>query len=166
MHNDRPEAGGGRDRPWFAIGSFLAIGVANALIDIGLLNLLLFARPTTDPTWLFVYNTAAYVSAVVNSYVWNARITFKRHATFRWREKIGFALQAGFALLLNNGVFLVGVAAFAAASTWGVPAWTQYNVAKGLAMAVSSASSFLLMKYVVFPDRAAARKRLKGRADS
>jgi len=154
----RNEEGSGRDRPLFAVGSFLAIGVVNALIDIGLLNLFLLARPTTDPTWLFIYNTAAYVSAVANSYVWNARITFKRHATFRWREKAGFALQAGFALLLNNGVFLVGVAAFEAASAWGVPAWTQYNVAKGLAMGVSSATSFFLMKYVVFPDRTGKRK--------
>ena len=42
-----------------------------------------------------MYNTAAYVLAVINSYLWNSRITFSRKANFGWREKISFALPAG-----------------------------------------------------------------------
>jgi len=137
---------------WFAVSSFLIVGVANALIDIGVLNALVRLFPTTDAVRLSAYNTIAYASAVTNSYIWNARITFRPHATFRFREKLGFAAQALLALGVNNGVFLAGVAAFGALDG-AVPHWLGINAAKGFAMALSSASSFFLMKYVVFSTK-------------
>ncbi|WP_199614074.1 GtrA family protein [Paenibacillus alkalitolerans] len=138
----------GKDN-WVSVFSFIVIGGANALVDFGILNLLLWIRPATDPTWLTVYNTIAYVSAVTNSYIWNSRITFHRRATFRIREKFGFALQAGFALLIGNVIFLLGYS-YLSSNSWSIPSWTQYNVAKGLSTAISSACSYFLMKYVVF----------------
>lgn len=134
---------------WKTVLSFIVIGGANALVDIGVLNLFLWLLPTTNPVLLTGYNTVAYISAVINSYIWNSQFTFRRQATFRWREKIGFALQASFALLISNGAYLLGCSILSAVS-WGVSTWAIFNIAKGVAMLLSSSCSFFLMKYVVF----------------
>lgn len=141
--------------------SFVMIGASNACIDIGVLNVLLQLHPTSNGHLLFMYNTAAYVLAVINSYLWNSRITFSRKANFGWREKISFALQAGLALAVNNGVFLLGIRGLHYIIWWDLQPKIVYNAAKALAMLSSSACSFLMMKYIIFTS-AKSREKVRG----
>lgn len=128
---------------------FSIIGLSNAAVDIGSLNLLLILFPTDDRGPLLLLNTIAYILAVINSYVWNSIFTFREAAKGSAKERIGFLLQGLFSLGINNGVFLLFNALFQAL---GIPAWIRHNLAKGVAMFSSFAASYLMIKYLVFKD--------------
>ncbi|UJL47505.1 GtrA family protein [Virgibacillus sp. NKC19-16] len=131
----------------FQFLQFSVIGVANAAIDIGTLNLLLLLFHTEGSSMLVLYNTIAYTLSVANSYFWNASITFRNSAEGSKRQRITFIIQAIVSLGVNNLVFL-GVNSLLVAL--GVPGWLRYNVAKGIAMFLSFCSSFFMIKYFVF----------------
>ncbi|RNF40837.1 GtrA family protein [Planococcus salinus] len=132
---------------------FSIIGLANAAVDIGSLNLLLFLFPTDDRSTLLLFNTVAYILAIINSYVWNSIFTFREAAKGSAKERIKFILQGLLSLGINNGVFLLfnGLLQF-----FGIPVWIRHNLAKGVAMFCSFAASYLMMKYLVF--KGSARK--------
>lgn len=139
-----------RGKAAFQFLQFSGVGGLNALVDIGIFNLLILIHHPAGSGALTVYNTISYCAAVFNSYLWNSRLTFRGTATFRRREKIGFILQAGASLLISNGVFLLGLKLTGAAAHWGLAQWLGENLAKVLAMAVSSTASFFFMKYWIF----------------
>lgn len=129
---------------------FSVIGVANAGIDIGTLNLLLLLFPTEDRLVLILFNTIAYSLAVANSYFWNAYITFRHSAEKSNRQRVTFILQGVVSLGVNNLVFLGLSELF---QVIGVPNWIRYNLAKGAAMFLSFTASFFMIKYFVFRDK-------------
>ena len=128
--------------------SFSAIGVMNALVDIGALNLLMLFFPTDDRIQLIVYNTIAYTLAITNSYFWNAKLTFPSKAIHDRKQVLLFLAQAIIALGISNLVFYGALLIF----EWmPFPRYIERNISKGLAMLLSSASSFFMMKHLVFP---------------
>ncbi len=126
---------------------FSAIGVANAGIDIGTLNLLLLLFHSDERGLLLLYNTIAYTLAVANSYFWNASFTFQHSAKGSNRQRILFIVQGIVSLGINNLVFIVSNILL---ESFGVPNWLRYNIAKGLAMFLSFLASFFMIKYFVF----------------
>ncbi|MCA0173241.1 GtrA family protein [Bacillus sp. RAR_GA_16] len=128
--------------------SFSAIGVMNALVDIGALNLLMLFFPTDDRIQLILYNTIAYVLAIINSYFWNAKLTFPSKAIHDRKQVFLFIVQAVIALGISNLVFYGALLIFEWTS---FPRYIERNISKGLAMLLSSASSFFMMKHLVFP---------------
>ncbi|WP_347551928.1 GtrA family protein [Pseudalkalibacillus hwajinpoensis] len=129
--------------------SFSAIGVMNALVDIGVLNLLMLLFPTDDRIQLIAYNTISYTLAIVNSYFWNAKLTFPSKSIHDRRQVLLFLVQAVIALGVSNLVFYGALIAFDWMSF--LPRYIERNISKGLAMFLSSASSFFMMKHLVFP---------------
>ncbi|WP_082084139.1 glycosyltransferase [Paenibacillus beijingensis] len=127
--------------------TFSSIGLLNGLIDLLSLNLLLQLWKSPSAVGLIMINTIAYALAVLNSYYWNANFTFQQDASFTSIEKITFSFQALLSLLISNAVFLLSVYMFGLLT---LPLWLIHNAAKGLSMAVSSVSSFFMMKYAVF----------------
>ncbi|WP_166000019.1 GtrA family protein [Bacillus sp. Cs-700] len=128
--------------------SFSAIGVMNALVDIGALNLLMLFFPTDDRIQLIMYNTISYVLAIINSYFWNAKLTFPSKAIHDRKQVLLFVVQAVIALGISNLVFYGALLIF----EWiSLPRYIERNISKGLAMLLSSASSFFMMKHLVFP---------------
>jgi putative flippase GtrA len=126
---------------------FSLIGLLNGAIDLAALNALLLLVPSRTATALLLVNSIAYALAVLNSYFWNSKLTFRRHASFTHREKIKFVAQAAASLLISNVVFVVSVYMLGLSP---LPLWLVHNGAKALSMAISSFSSFLFMKYYVF----------------
>ncbi|QHS21513.1 GtrA family protein [Virgibacillus sp. MSP4-1] len=133
----------------FQFMQFSVIGVANAAIDIGVLNLLLLFFHTEDQGLLLFYNTIAYTLAVANSYFWNASFTFRRSAEGSNWQRLTFIGQGIVSLGVNNFVFFIGNLLLAFI---GIPNWLRYNIAKGLAMFLSFLASFFMIKYLVFRD--------------
>lgn len=131
----------------FQFMQFSVIGVSNALIDIGALNLLLFLFYTDEKATLLLYNTIAYLLAIINSYFWNAKYTFQHSAKGSNRQRILFIIQAVVSLGVNNLVF---IGANALMEVFSIPNWLRYNIAKGLAMFLSFLASYFMIKYVVF----------------
>jgi len=138
-----------RRRGPFQFLQFSVIGLANAGIDIGTLNLLLLIFTTDERGWLIAFNTIAYTLAVANSYFWNASITFRRSAKGSNPQRLKFIVQGLVSLGVNNLAFVAfsEILQFA-----GVPGWLRVNIAKGIAMALSFTASFFMIKYFVFTD--------------
>lgn len=129
---------------------FSAVGGLNAVVDIVTLNVLLALWPTKHSLLLAIYNTIAYTLAVTNSYIWNARFTFKANASFRVREKFIFGFQAVTALLISNAVFLLALNGLGLITESPAPKWWEYNLSKLLSMFLSSVYSYFFMKHLIF----------------
>ncbi|WP_407307035.1 GtrA family protein [Desulfosporosinus sp. SB140] len=126
---------------------FILVGSLNALIDLGFLDIALLLWPTNNPTLLIIFNTVAYLLAIMNSYIWNSRIAFRNHARKDFREKVYFFIQAGVSLIISNLVFLGGIHFL---TLCRLSVWFIQNISKVLAMVTPSIASFLFMKYFVF----------------
>ncbi len=131
--------------PWQFL-QFSSIGMMNAIVDIVFLNALLWLFPTEEKTLLVFFNTLSYTLTVINSYYWNSRITFK-YGPRSLRVKVHFAIQALISLMISNLVFLVSIDLL---THFSLPILAVNNIAKGLAMALSSTSSFFFLKHLVF----------------
>ncbi|QTN00240.1 GtrA family protein [Sediminibacillus dalangtanensis] len=129
---------------------FSFIGLANAAIDIGVLNLLLWIWPTEETRMLFILNTIAYFLAILNSYIWNVKYTFSHHARVSTKEIGLFTLQAIVAWVINNVVFIGLSKLLFQFSALPLSSFFVHNIAKGAAMFLSFSTSFLLMKFIVF----------------
>ncbi|MFB1098236.1 MULTISPECIES: GtrA family protein [Bacillaceae] len=129
---------------------FTSIGVLNAAVDLVVLNILLLIWPTKNNLLLLLFNTISYLVCIWNSYYWNTRFTFRKQKKSSKAEKSLFFAQALVALVISNLVFIAGLAVLRAITFVSFPAYIDNNIAKGAAMFLSSASSFLFMKYIVF----------------
>lgn len=128
---------------------FTLVGLANAVVDIGTLNLFLWLAPTRDPSLLALYNGVALVLANLNSYFWNTRWTFRGRAQRRDpRQRLLFTLQALFNICISNGLFFVLIRPVLIYTD--IPAYLAGNVAKLISVVVASTISFFLLRYVVF----------------
>lgn len=135
---------------------FTLIGISNAAVDIGSLNLLLLLSPTSHSGTLALFNTIAYCLAISNSYFWNSRITFRHSAKGSRQQQFLFVLQGLFSLLINNGVFLAFNLLF---QFMEISSWISLNLSKALAMFASFAASFFMIKYFVFRDQQNRNKK-------
>ena len=128
---------------------FTIVGFANAVVDIGTLNLFLLLAPTRDPSLLALYNGVALVLANLNSYFWNTRWTFRGRAQRRNpRQRLLFTLQALFNICISNGLFFLLIRPVLIYTD--IPTYLAGNVAKLISVAVASTVSFFLLRYVVF----------------
>ncbi len=142
----RGDRGGVRARPGDGTGSwprqpdrfavpakFCAVGMVNALVDFGTLNLLLWCWPAADPTRIALYNTLALVLANANSYLFNTLWTFREQS-----RRDGPHLRAAFVAqaLLNIGVSngLLWLATGLLTST-ALPLTVAHNLAKAISTA-------------------------------
>jgi putative flippase GtrA len=122
------------------------VGVSCAVIDLGVLNWLLYFFPTEKPVRLILYNSIAYGLAVLNSYIWNSKYTFKVKKTPA--QFIAFIFQALISLIIANLVFLFGL--WLMGFTAYFPKWLETNISKTLSMFLSSTASFFFNKLLVF----------------
>jgi len=128
------------------------VGVGNAIVDFGTLNLLLWLWPTGDPGLLALYNTLALVLANTNSYFWNTHWTFNnqaQHADSR-QKRVGFGTQALLNVGVNNVLFWVAAGLLADTS---LPVVVGQNIAKVISTLGATAFSFLVLRYIVFRPR-------------
>lgn len=137
---------------------FSIVGLLNAAIDIGVLNLFLWLEPTREVGQLVLYNGIALVLANVNSYLWNTLWTFKGRAEHDLRQIVLFGLQ----VLVNIGVSSVLFWALVRPVIvyTEVPTYLAGNVAKIISVTVASTISFFIMRYVVFSRRRWFKSRL------
>jgi putative flippase GtrA len=142
------------------------VGIANAAIDLGIFNVLIFAAPTRNPGRLTLYNTAAVIVAMANGYLWHSRWTFRDRAARGprelWKQRGAFGLQAG----VNIGVNDVAVAILGTLFNLGhvIPATIANEAAKLLAMLAASTTSYYLMKLIVFRPATGRSDRVPGAA--
>jgi putative flippase GtrA len=128
---------------------FTVVGLSNAVVDIGTLNLFLLFLATRDPSVLALYNGIALVLANGNSYLWNTRWTFRTRAKRRnLRQRVLFAMQALLNISVSNGLFFVLIRPVLVYTD--VPTYLAGNVAKIISVVVASTISFFVLRYLVF----------------
>ena len=130
---------------------FSLVGLSNAAIDVGVLNLFLWLEPTRDVPMLVLFNGVALVLANFNSYVWNTLWTFRGRAEHDTRQIVLFALQGLVNVGISNGLFWALVHPIIVYTE--VPTYLAGNVAKIISVTVASTISFFIMRYVVFSRR-------------
>ena len=127
---------------------FSLVGGSNALVDLGVLNLLLLIWPTRSPEVLVVFNVAALVLTNANSYLWNTLWTFRYRARHDARQ-VGLFTAQGLLNVTVGGLVLWLVARLLVAYTTLSP-MIGGNVAKVVSMVVASTLSFLFLRFFVF----------------
>lgn len=127
---------------------FTAVGLSNAVVDFGVLNIFLWLAATRDPWQLAIYNGIALILANVNSYVWNTRWTFRGRAERSRRQRVLFTLQALVNVGVSNWLFWMLIRPVLIYTE--VPTYLAGNVAKIVSVLVASTISFFLMRYLVF----------------
>ncbi len=131
---------------------FVSVGLGNAFIDLGVFNGLYLIWPTKDVGQLVVYNTLAVGSAILNSYFWNTRWTFRDRVRHKGsgasRQRVLFLVQSVGNIVVND--LILGFIAPAILHLHAMPTYMANNIAKLLAMFLASLTSFLMMKLVVF----------------
>lgn len=131
---------------------FIFVGFGNAIIDLGVFNGLYFVAPTHNVQRLVFYNTMAVGAAILNSYIWNSRWTFRHQHKSRGpgatRQRVLFLIQSLINIVVND--LILGIIAPWIAATHSINHVLANNIAKLLAMFLASLTSFLMMKLVVF----------------
>lgn len=130
---------------------FSVVGLANWMVDLGVLNLLFFAYPTREP-WLFaMYNFVALVSANVSSYFLNTRWTFKGMGEGGRRQRVLFSLQALVNVGLGYALFWLAIRAIF--NYTSLSAFFGGNLAKVLSATVTSTLTYFMLRHFVFSSR-------------
>lgn len=129
---------------------YCVVGAANTLIDIAMLNVLLWSLPTKNVQILVVYNSVAYCVGALSSFFLNKYWTFGRKQRATSREVARFAISLLLEILLSNGLlWLAGMAlrrVIANPVLWG-------NASKLVAITVGAILSYACMRFWTFPDK-------------
>jgi putative flippase GtrA len=96
----------------YQFGKFAAVGVLNTFIDLGVLNLIIFATGIASGTGYAVFKAISFLCATTNSFFWNKYWTFnakgaatgKETGTFFLFAAIGWVLNVGIATFVVNGI--------------------------------------------------------------
>lgn len=83
---------------------FCVVGTSNAVIDFGILNLLLWLYPTTDLWKTLGYNSIAVLLASTNSFFWNKHWTFQLRSSITSQEIYRFTVLATATTLMNDTI--------------------------------------------------------------
>jgi putative flippase GtrA len=130
---------------------YCLVGGVNTIIDVFILNILLWRFPTHNVQVLVVYNSVAYSCGAVSSFFLNKYWTFRHTYRPTGRELVRFAISVLLEVLYSNGlVWLAGKALqpFIINSTlWG-------NASKLVAVAIGAVLSYILMRFWTFAHRA------------
>ena len=137
---------------------FSTVGLSNAAVDIGVLNLFLWLQPTREVYLLVIFNGIALVLANTNSYVWNTLWTFRGRAEHDLRQGVLFALQALVNIGVSNTLFWALIHPLIVNTE--IPTYLVGNVAKIASILVASTISFFIMRYVVFSRKRWFKRRL------
>jgi putative flippase GtrA len=127
---------------------FSLVGISNAMVDLGVWNLLLLIYPTRSPELLVLYNLVALALTNANSYLWNTLWTFRDHARHDAKQVGAFGLQAVVGIGVSTIVLWLvahGLVAYA-----NFPPLVGGNIAKVCSMLVGSTTNFLFLHFLVF----------------
>lgn len=96
---------------FFQAGKFVLVGILNTLIDLGVLNLLMFVTGITSGLGYSFFKGISFIVAVINSYILNRLWTFKgagqenkgkEFLQFFTVSVVGFSINVGVASLIVN----------------------------------------------------------------
>jgi putative flippase GtrA len=126
---------------------YCLVGGVNTIIDVSILNALLWRFPTHNVQLLVVENSVAYASGAVSSFFLNKYWTFQRKQRPTHREVGRFLLSVALEIVSSNSLLWCAAMALspfmANVTVWG-------NASKLLAVAANAVLSYLIMRFWIF----------------
>ncbi len=135
---------------------FSLVGGINTLVDLLILNGLLFLFPTNDVWLLVLYTVLAYSVGAVNSFILNKYWTFERKRQTNGHELVRFAITT-LCGIGWNGACIWLAARIDHPTFLSAVAWT--NLSKIAAIASAAFLSYLGMRLWVFVKPVSQEKR-------
>ncbi len=129
---------------------YCLIGGVNTLIDICILNILLWCFPTTNVQVLVGYNAIAYVSGALSSFFFNKYWTFRHTHRTTPGEVRRFIITLVLEVLSNSALLWLAGRALQPVIT-NVTLWG--NASKLVAVAGGAIISYCFMRYWTFASR-------------
>ncbi len=141
---------------------YCVVGGLNTVIDIGMLNILLWRFPTHTVQVLVVYSAVAYSCGAISSFFLNKYWTFRRTQRATIRELVRFAISIVLEILYSSAlVWLAGQALqplIANPTVWG-------NASKLVAVGCGAVLSYLLMRFWTFANGPQPQHKKDRKAD-
>ena len=145
MHHSRA-----RSSTFWQFLRYCLVGGANTLLDLLVLNVLLWGFPTKNVLILVVYNSVAYSGGALTSFFLNKYWTFGHKRRTTRREVVRFSIILALEILYSNGlVWLAGKVLqplITNPTLWG-------NVSKLVAVACGAVLSYAFMRFWTFAGR-------------
>jgi putative flippase GtrA len=126
---------------------FCLVGGLNTGIDLLILNGLLWIWPTGNTEHLLAYNSFAYASGAINSFILNKYWTFQNRQQTTYGEVLRFALTTACGILCNDAILWIA-SAFLHPMMINATLWA--NTSKILAISGTFMISYLGMRLWVF----------------
>lgn len=127
---------------------FIVIGVLNTLVDLGLLNILLFLTGVTSGAWFSLFKTISYSAGIITSFICNKRWTFNVTSASVKGEIGKFLVTSAIALAVN--VATATTLGTIIGPQFGIPEVPWVNISALFATGVASALNFISYKFLVF----------------
>ena len=126
---------------------YCLVGGANTIIDLLMLNVLLWRFPTNNVQILVLYNSVAYTSGALSSFFLNKYWTFRRKQKITSREVVRFTISLVLEVIYSSAlIWLAGKALqplIANPTLWG-------NASKLIAVAIGTVISYSFMRFWTF----------------
>ena len=122
--------------------SYALVGTCNFILDIGVINLLMFIFKIYKGPILIIFNILSFVTYSINGYFFNKKFTFKsnKNSYFKYASVLGI-------FMLINGII------FSLLSLYNILNISQIlwaNISKSIASMLSGFLAFLVNKFFVF----------------
>ncbi|MCX6702880.1 MAG: GtrA family protein [Candidatus Wolfebacteria bacterium] len=133
------------------IAKFCATGGLNTLLNLGVLNALIALTGYAAGVWYAVFYAIAFITANINSYIWNRYWTFGAKDTANAKEFGEFFVVSlvGLGLSVATAAFVVNVIGAPA----GISLERWANVGALSATAISLVWNFVGYKFIVFKSK-------------
>lgn len=143
----------GRVMPvFYQLAKFVLVGGLNFLIDMGVLNFLVFYTGIASGAAQTGFKGLSFLVAVTNSYIWNKFWTFKRSSTESvGKEFFQFVVVSVIGLTINLAVDYVVVNFVSPFGGLPVKSWAQLGAL--VAAVVALTWNFVGYKFIVFDSK-------------
>lgn len=132
-------------------GRFVIVGALNTLVDLGVLNALMFFSGISSGIYFTLFKATSFLVAVTNSYIWNKRWTFKSLGKVSTREYVLFGIVSVVGMVIN--VTTASLIVNAVTPPYGIGLQLWANIGALLAIAVSFIWNFFGYRNIVFGKR-------------
>lgn len=131
--------------PLYQFAKFGAVGALNTFVDLGVLNLEIYALGASDGAYP-IYKSVSFVLATLNSYFWNKHWTFqsRKATTFGQTMRFYVVTIIGFAVNIGIATLVVTLAGSASAG------WANIGALTGIVL--SLIVNFIGYKFFVFKE--------------
>jgi len=136
----------------FQLAKYFTVGIANTVVDLGILSLLILISGIAQGIAYSVFKGISFVIAVIHSYFWNKSWTFGATKTTKTKQEfsqffivsiIGFAINVGIASVVVN---VIG-------TRFGISRELWATIGAAIGSVIGLAWNFVGYKLIVFKGK-------------